>query len=173
MGIGSKPVALQSAPLAPVFIPKGGGKKISNTQYRRLKQQMTSTAPMGEKQSFEQPSRRRLRRRRSGFLLTGGPRAGVTRVGWEGTIGTIGTIGTAWTDSATSAFGLGFPSRTCDRQVCWSSQGVTRVCVCVKRISALVRSVEVQHGYVLAQRWPSTQWHRPPKPPRSRPWYSA
>jgi|TARA_B110000196_G_scaffold241001_1_gene209533 hypothetical protein len=47
MVIGSNPVALHSAPsIAPVLIPKGGGKKISATQNRRLKQQMTSTAPV-------------------------------------------------------------------------------------------------------------------------------
>ena len=63
MGIGSKPVALHSAPLAPVLMPKGGGERICATQMTRLKQQMTSTAPMGEKQSFEQSTRRRLTRR--------------------------------------------------------------------------------------------------------------
>ena len=75
MGIGSKPVALHSAPLAPVLIPKGGGEKISATQIRRLKQQMTSTAPMGEKQSFEQPSRTRLIRRPVDISI---PRGGTT-----------------------------------------------------------------------------------------------
>ena len=74
-GIGPKPVALHSAPLAPVLIPKGGGEKISATQIRRLKQQMTSTAPMGEKQSFEQPSRRRLIRRLVDIAI---PRGGIT-----------------------------------------------------------------------------------------------
>ena len=63
MGIGSKPVALHSAPLAPVLIPKGGGEKISATQYRRLQLQMTRIAPIGEKQSFEQPTIRCLTRR--------------------------------------------------------------------------------------------------------------
>ena len=117
-GIGPKPVALHSAPLAPVLIPKGGGEKISATQRTRLKQQMTSTAPMGEKQSFEQPLRRRLSRRRSGVLLAGGPRAGLTRVGLEGTIGMLGFIGTLpRTKYATPAFGLGFSSSTCGRQV--------------------------------------------------------
>ena len=76
-GIGPKPVALHSAPLAPVLIPKGGGEKISATQIRRLKQQMTSTAPMGEKQSFEQPSRRRLIRRLVDIAI---PRGGTTVV---------------------------------------------------------------------------------------------
>eukprot|EP00964_Phaeocystis_antarctica_P049812 scaffold28854_cov65-Phaeocystis_antarctica.AAC.3 len=71
MGIGSKLVALHSAPLAPVLIPKGGGEKISATQIRRLKQQMTSTAPMGEKQ----PSRRRLIRRPVDIAI---PRGGTT-----------------------------------------------------------------------------------------------
>ena len=75
MGIGSKPVVLQPAPFAPVFIPKGGGKKISKTQYRRQMKQMTSTAPMGEKQSFEQPSRRRLIRRPIDAPI---PRGGTT-----------------------------------------------------------------------------------------------
>ena len=146
MGIGSKPVALQSAPLAPVFIPKGGGKKISKTQYRRQMEQMTSTAPMGERQSFEQPLRRRLSRRRSGVLLAGGPRAGLTRVGLEGTIGMLGFIGAPPTKYATPGFGLGFSSSTCGRQVDdWSSSGATRLCG-VKRMPAAVGSVEVQRG---------------------------
>ena len=131
MGIGSKPLGLQSVLFAPAFIPKGGGSKISRMQYRRLKEQMASIAPMGEKQSFKQPSRRRLSRRRSGFLSLGGPRAGLTRVGLDGSNGTTGTPGcieTPSTDSATSEFGLGFPSRTCGQQFCWPSKGRTRVC---------------------------------------------
>ena len=59
MGIGLKPVALHSAPLGPGLIPKGGGEKICATQNRRLKLHMRRSTPMGEKQSFVQPSRRR------------------------------------------------------------------------------------------------------------------